>query len=295
MAAASAATWLIAELAAGFRYSHPAAPFWNGVARLGVFCIVVYLISRLRDANRTLADTVEERTAQLSNEVAEHTRVGQEIKDDADREFQRIAYDLHDGVCQSLTGIAFKAKALQESLIAESLPHADEAQRIVALINSSVGQIRNVVRGLAPAKEEFSELLTALRRLASETEGVYNVPGSITSNRPALPIHTPHGLHLYRIAQEATNNAIRHGKARQVEIDVIAEGAELRMVVRDNGVGFDSSAVAGSGLGLRTMKYRARLLGGALQVVSRAGVGTEVTCIIPNAFPPEGDELGYFA
>ncbi len=257
------------------------ASSWLGAGVVLLTCletllIMLLLLSRARQANRA---------ALLRAEIAGHAVAEQMLKDDAGRELQRIAFDLHDGVCQSLTGIAFKAKILQENLTAGSLPQVAETQQIVNLINAAAGQVRDLIGGLATPALEFNELLAALRVLAAETGDLFNVDGSVTANRATLPVGGPCGGHLYRIAREATHNAIKHGGARQVDIDVVAEGSRLSMVIRDDGTGFAPSPAPGNGLGLRAMKYRAELLGGTLEIASRPGKGTAVECMVPYAFP----------
>lgn len=253
---------------------------------LETLLIVALLVSRARQANRA---------ALLRAEIAGHAEAEQMLKDGTGRELQRIAFDLHDGVCPFLTGIAFKAKLLQVNLTAESLPHVAETQQIVDLINDAVGHVRDLIGGLAPPVLEFRELLAALRVLAAETGELFNVDGSVTANRATLPVGGPCGGHLYRIAREATHNAIKHGGARQVDIDVVAKGSRLSMVIRDDGTGFAPSPVPGNGLGLRAMKYRAKLLGGTLVVASRPGKGTAVECVVPYAFPEEAANPRDFA
>jgi signal transduction histidine kinase len=289
IAIGAAITWLAADFLSGADSSHPAIPFWNMLFRLGIFAIVVELLARLRSAHGDLAKAVDERTALLSAEIAEHTQAISDTRAQADRHLERIAYDLHDGVCQFLTGIAFKVKVLQENIAGASPAHAEETQRIVELINDAVGQVRNVVHGLAPPEIEFNELLAALRTLALETQELFQVRGSVNANRTTLPVNTPLGMHLFRIAQEAINNAIKHGGARQIDIDVFMEDAHLTLIVSDDGCGFAAGPGLGNGLGLRTMRHRAAMLGGNLHIDSQPGRGTEVRCVIPNAPPSSGD------
>ncbi len=283
-AAFSSGIWFAVDVAEKVGFSSPAIPIWNAAARLCFYCIIVDLLGRVRRRNKSLADAVDDRTELLVMEIGEHTRALQTARENFERDIQRIAFDLHDGVCQSLTGIAFKAKVLQENLAAESLQHVEDTQRIVNLINAAVGQIRNIVRGLASPEVEFDELLSALHQLAADTEDLFAVPGSVTANRSSVTMNSPTCMHLYRIAQEATSNAIKHGRAHHIEIEVLAEGAQVTMVVRDTGKGFDPALQNGNGLGLRTMQYRAKMLGGTLEITSAPDGGTQVACVVPNAF-----------
>lgn len=273
IALASAMVWLVADLNAVAPYSSPVVLFCNTLLRLGIFVLFAHLLSRLRQVNRRLAEAVEQRTIFLNAEIVQHKR--------AEQERQRLVYDLHDGVCQLLTGTAFKAKLLRDSLEAESLPHVEDTQQIVGLINDAVGQIVGMVKGLAPPAMEENDLLAGLRRLAAETEALFGAHISVSANQQTLQVSTGVGLHLFRIAQEAVHNAIRHGGVQEIDVKIKANGSQLCLMISDGGKGFFPKH-RHEGLGLRTMRHRARLISGLLIVASEPGRGTTIQCSVPN-------------
>jgi PAS domain S-box-containing protein len=220
----------------------------------------------------------QQRTASLEREVSERTRLEREVIDICAREQRRIAYDLHDGVGQQLVGIALCAKLLEEQLRGERPSEADKAAMIVKLVNDAARQARLTARTLEGA-DGVGDLKAALKSLAISVSGSCSVKATVTAEGSSLPISPPMAAQLYRIAQEAVHNAVEHGAAREVQINLAFNHEVMLLTIRDNGKGFDSNA-NGNGMGLRIMRYRAQCIGGSCDVQS-SGEGTVVRCCVP--------------
>jgi len=205
----------------------------------------------------------------------------------SERERQRIAHDLHDGLGQLLGGIALKAEVLRQTLAEQALPEAEAAAELVKLANEATAQTRLLARGLDPAVPAHVPFAASLAKLASDTERLFRGVVCRCTGDPAFALESPHTAeHLFRIAQEAIHNAIRHGRATRVDIGVAADLREITLEVRDNGRGIAPSALA-SGIGLRVMKHRANALGGSLDILPGEAGGTLVRCRAPLV-PPQG-------
>jgi signal transduction histidine kinase len=146
-------------------------------------------------------------------------------------------------------------------------------------MNAAVGQTRAIARGLSPIDSESTELVSAVRRLADETTKSFGVKCHSSSSHSHLPYNRDAAVHIYRIVQQAIDNAIRHGGAKCIEIKLEHTDKEFRMCVWDDGCGFDDREGKPHGLGLRTMAFRADVFNGTFNISSKPGEGTcvEVT------------------
>lgn len=197
-----------------------------------------------------------------------------------DAEQQRIGADLHDGLGQHLTGLSCMAAALKDRLKSNSRPEeAAQSETISRLANEAIEQSRALARGLCPVRLEGEGLAVALEELAGQIRVIHGVECIFEMTGPAPSCDHLTAMHVYRITQEAINNAIRHGQARQVRVRLTSRRNQHRLVVTDDGSGFDSAAKRrGPGGGLRLMGYRAAMIGGTVSTDSKPGRGTRVTC-----------------
>jgi PAS domain S-box-containing protein len=196
-------------------------------------------------------------------------------------EQRRIAQDLHDGLGQHLTGIAFMSKVLEQKLADKALPEAAEAAKIVKMVNQAIQNTRQLARGLHPIAAEPLGLMSALQKWANEVEELFHIRCTFRCARP-LPIRDPNlSTHLYRIAQEAVHNAIRHGKSRNIEVGLAGKNETGTLTIRDDGAGFQKEPGTQPGVGLSIMNYRADMIGGSLKVQPNDDSGVTVTCIFP--------------
>lgn len=197
------------------------------------------------------------------------------------REQRRIAQDLHDGLGQHLTGIAFMSKVLEEKLSDKSLPEAVEAAMIVKMVNQAIDNTRQLARGLHPVAAEPLGLVSALNKWAGEVEQLFRIGCSFQCEKPLLIYDVNLATNLYRIAQEAVNNAIRHGKSRNIFIELSGKSGTGTLTIQDDGEGFPKKPSSSPGAGLSIMNYRADMVGGSLKVQSNEGRGVTVTCMFP--------------
>jgi PAS domain S-box-containing protein len=221
----------------------------------------------------------QQRTALLEKEVAERARLEREVIESCGREQRRIAYDLHDGVGQQLVGIALSAKLLEQELRAERPAQAKKASRIVRLANKTARHARLTARSLEGA-DGVGDLKVALEALAANAQRNCHVAANVKADASSFPVSAPAAAQLYRIVQEALHNAVEHGRARKIQIDLAVDRDNMVLTVRDDGKGFNGSA-ASNGMGLRIMRYRAQCIGGSCEVQSNRAEGTIVTCRVP--------------
>jgi two-component system, LuxR family, sensor kinase FixL len=216
-------------------------------------------------------------------DISERKRLEKTILDISETERRRIGQDLHDGLGQHLTGVAFMGKVLEERLAESNSPEAAEAAKIVELVNQSIRMTRELSRGLLPVVTDAHGLTSALERWAGEMCELFHVSCRFESSEPVLVHDGVHAEHVYRIAQEAVTNAIKHGHASHIMIRLaIVKGGGV-LTIWDNGCGFDAVHKSPSGLGLRIMNYRAKMIGGSLSLHSSMKTGTLVRCLFPIA------------
>src|SRR5947209_8508601 len=232
-----------------------------------------------RQQRAELEQLRQQKTELLEKEVVERARLEREVIESCGREQRRIAYDLHDGVGQQLVGIALSAKLLEQELRAERPTQAKKASAIVRLANETARQTRLTARTLEGA-DGVGDLKVALEALAANVRRNCRVAANVKADASSFPVSAPAAAQLYRVVQEALHNAVEHGRARKVQIDLAVDGDNMVLTVRDDGKGFDGSA-ASNGMGLRIMRYRAQCIGGWCEVQSNRTEGTIVTCRVP--------------
>ena len=212
---------------------------------------------------------------------AERQRLQAELLRISEREQRRIAQDLHDGLGQHLAGIACLCNTLKRDLSKAASPVAATAARISQLLDSAVGQTRNLARGLHPVAPEGGGLMAALEGMAARVTELSHVSCRFVCPEPVVFEDSGAATHLYRIAQESVTNAIKHGHARRIVIRLSSTPERIVLKVRDDGKGFKlSPRQARSGLGLRIMTYRAGMIGGTMTVRRRSHGGTEAVCTV---------------
>lgn len=216
-------------------------------------------------------------------DVTERKRLERSILEISAREQRRIGQDLHDGLGQHLTGIAFLSKVLEEKLSEESVSESNDAAKIVLLVNDAIRKTKELARGLLPVVSDAQGLMAALRQCAEETEDLFRVKCRFLCDAPVFVTDVNVATHLYHIAREAVSNAMKHGKASELVIKLSAAGDQGVLSIRDNGVGLPT-VQKGTGMGLNIMSYRARMVGGSLEVRRNADGGVTVTCDFP--LPP---------
>jgi len=215
-------------------------------------------------------------------DITERKRLELAVLEVSNSEQRRIGQDLHDGLGQHLTGVAFMSKALEQKLAEQSLPEAAAAAKIVKLVNEGIHKTRVLARGLLPSLSDSLGLMTALEHWSSEVEDLFRISCRFECDDPVL-IHNDTTInHLYRIAQEAVHNAIKHGKARNIAIGLTAVAGRGILSIRDDGCGISNVDGNHQGMGLNIMRYRAGMICGTLEIVRCGESGTLVTCVFPK-------------
>jgi signal transduction histidine kinase len=264
--------WWWADRASGHLYSSEWLRAWDAAVRLIFFCLVMFAgwaFRQQRDAVRARIELLE-RSQQLE----------QEIISISEREQQRIGRDLHDGVCQYLAAIGFSASMLKQQLEQEAHILSKPAGEIADLLQNAALLTRNLARGLSPVDRDEGGLECALEELASSTSRIAGISCSFICPEPVPIRDDTHSVHLFRIAQEALSNALKHGHAKAVVIALEAGDDACSLRVSDDGVGFVPSRSERNGMGLSIMRYRARVISGRLEIHSNSPTGTVVVCTI---------------
>jgi two-component system, NarL family, sensor histidine kinase NreB len=210
----------------------------------------------------------------------EGLRLEREILEVSERERRRIGHDLHDGLGQHLTGIELMSQALEQKLAAKTPDEAAQAARIALHVRDAIRQTKSLARGLSPVELDANGLMSALQELAANVRDMFRVNCAVRSSTTVLVNEPAVATHLFRIAQEAVSNAIKHGSAGRIEIELARAEADLVLVVRDDGRGIAADSNR-AGMGLRIMNYRAAMVGGALSVERNEPRGTLVICAVP--------------
>ncbi|HEU4591696.1 MAG TPA: PAS domain-containing protein [Steroidobacteraceae bacterium] len=239
-------------------------------------------------ATPTHLDGVTHRLAVITD-VTERRRLEREILEIAGREQLRIGSDLHDGLGQDLTGVALMLRSVVAQLRKENSTARSDVEDIISLVNGAIESTRAMARGLAPVGADRGGLIAGLQSMAVRGMERYGVRAHFnTSLREPLTLDDAAATHLYRIAQEAFTNAIRHGRVTQVSIDLATADGTLTLAVKDNGRGFDERN-ASNGMGMKLMRYRAQMLGGDISIVNNVGGGVTVRCSCPHRAPLGGE------
>ncbi len=218
--------------------------------------------------------------AGIVRDLTERKRMERQVLEISDREQRRIGQDLHDGLGQQLAGIGFLTKSLEQRLAKRRVSEAGDAQQIAHLVSEAIAQARGMAHGLHPVDMSATGLMSALKELASTIEHTFRIDCSFTCESPVLLPDAAVATHLYRIAQEAVNNAIKHGNAQRLSIVLDQDGDTITVSVRDNGIGFPDFLPETVGMGLRTMRYRAALIGATLSILKAPSGGTRVVCTL---------------
>ncbi len=216
-----------------------------------------------------------------ANDITERERLEKQILEISEEERERIGQDLHDGLCQFLSGIKFKTTLLEQKLQARKVPEAQAAGAIESLLNTAIDQARILARGLHPVELEARGLMSALHGLAESVETVYGVACRCEFGQVLVHDHVV-ATHLFRIAQEAVNNAIKHGQAKRIWIRMTGGSKQLKLSVQDNGVGLPARPKKKTGMGLHLMNYRARAIGATIELSRAQPRGTLVVCRCGN-------------
>jgi signal transduction histidine kinase len=196
----------------------------------------------------------------------------------------QLTRDLHDGLGQELTGVSLLLRALGNGLRAEQTEQQELVESLLRIVTQMLADTRALASGAAPARMPWSGLPPALQQLAKRSSMRPGVDVRFESTvLAAWPADRGDATELFRIAQEATTNALRHAAARRIYIRLTVAADSLTLSVDDDGIGFDPAGVSGVGSGLRNLQTRAEAIGASLLLRSAPGRGTYVECVLPRA------------
>ncbi len=276
------------------------------MARLLVLMVLLegfcrFLVNALIDQHRSAADIerqVVELTAAhhtLSREVDKRQWLEREVTRITDDEKRRLGLEIHDGVCQRITGALLRSEALVRRIERGQSATAGEIAALSSLLEEAIDEAHGVARGLCPLDKIPNAIEVAMRTLARSTQRISGVACRfIAKGDISLPDPVT-AQHLYRIAQEAVSNAVRHAHATRIDMELHGDENGIRLQVADDGDGLPT-ALPATGMGLNTMACRANLLAGEFFVSPAPGGGTCVSCKVPrfSLSPPveQSDSMG---
>jgi signal transduction histidine kinase len=267
-------------LGAGSLHERPWFPWWNAAMALAVYAAMALMAGAMRRSHDLIAERVRQGADALARETTSRQRLERELPAICDRERRRLGRDLHDALGQHLTATALAAQVLHEKLAARPAPEANEARTIATLVEEGIGMARDMARDLTAVDVATRGLDAELRRLAERTARLSGMDcrASCHGGVPSLDAST--STHLYRIAQEAVTNAVKHSRGRRIDVRLDHRDGYVLLEVADDGVGLPTDGERSGGVGIRFMRCRAEMIGGECRVTRSARGGTTVSCAL---------------
>jgi signal transduction histidine kinase len=279
MCGLSILTWLLANTTDGQPQAGVISPFWSISMQFLIFVLVVSLLT----VRKRLVKQTRQHTEFITRAKSAHRRLEQEVLEASEREQRRIGHDLHDSLCQQLTASALAGKVLANKLKAQSRPEAAAADQLANMMENAIELTRVLSRSLRPVDMKVEGLVDGLRELAASVSAGGKVNCTLECPEIISLETVEANVHLYRIAQEAVNSAIRLGYARNIVIELTAETGWITLTVTDDGNSLASDDWIKDGLGRQIMNYRADMIRATLKVELPPRGGTRVTCSLPAA------------
>jgi signal transduction histidine kinase len=270
----------------------PAAQIWlQAVGLVGEMVILMvllerfssYLLQSLAAERRAAAESARAHRT-MESEIEERRRLERDIARIGEDDRRRLGQEVHDGVSQQITAALLRCQALELHLEKGAPPTSEEVKALSSLLSEAIDDARAVAQGLCPLQPSPDALAPALRALARRTQQMSGVPcdfytlGDVRVPEPAT------AQHLYRIAQEALSNAVRHARAVRIAMRLQGTDEGLLLQVDDDGTGLPAEVPPG-GMGLRTMAWRAHVLEGTFEMKPAPAGGTSLSCRIPRSTP----------
>lgn len=216
----------------------------------------------------------------IGHDITEQKRLEHEVVSSSTREQQRIGEELHDGVGQELIGLSYLASSLERKLKSRKSAEADVATELAGGLQHAVGQIRALSKGLVPVVIDAAGLMASLKELAGNTQKRYGVDCQFDCHNPTHVNDSVVATQLFRVAQEAVTNAVKHSGARHIVIRLESSDGHVVLSIHDDGIGFQPDRDQAGGVGLHIMNYRAGAIGAVLTILPADGGGTAVTCTL---------------
>jgi signal transduction histidine kinase len=281
LAVLSVALWTGGDILARSPYPGIPIQLWNDGIIFLVYAIVIYLLDALRQSLSGLEAKVENRTQALRQEMEERQHLERQILDLIERERQSFGHELHDVICQELASIAIAGHLLAKKLQAKQFSEAGSAREIAEMVDQVLTKTHGMARGFFTAGFDVVGLAESLRETVRTIEDRSGVHGEIDWDESLVISNEDTVVHLFRIAQEAVQNAVKHGKPSSIKVSLKRQSKTVQLMVEDDGKGLLPSGKSEKGLGLRIMAYRAGIIGGEFKMENLSTGGTRVTCTIP--------------
>ena len=250
---------------------------WQFISSYSIYTFFCYLISSQLIARRN-AESIAIRAAKRAGAAERKLlNIGEETQ-------QRIGRELHDDLGQHITGCAFMAQVLSQKLAGRE--ESADAEKITLMLNQAISKTRNIAHGLYPAEIEEQGLQGMLKKFATHAQELYRIKCHFSSDPGCEFDDHEVAIHLFRITQEAVSNAVKHGHASNIILRMTRLPASQVLEILDNGCGIDTQAItASTGLGMRSMRHRAEMIGATLDISSRTEGGTRITISLPTQAP----------
>ncbi len=243
----------------------------------------------LLNANEVLEKKVLERTQtlrrsneDLANQITLRKEIEREILSISEREQSNIGQEIHDSLCQQLTGILCLCGVSKTKLDQEKSSEIGAMLEIIALLRESLEHAYNLSRGLYPLSLDTTSLSSCINDQVLKVKKIFNIHCEFDCNKKFRLSDHSNALHFYRIFQEALNNAVKHSKATKITIRLKVTEETISMDIHDNGIGFLNESESVGGMGLKIMEYRANIIGGCFDIFNAPEGGTIVSCSIDN-------------
>lgn len=256
------------DAATGLQQSTAFVTLWNVLISLSIHAAMVISVTRIRTIQQSLEVRVAERTSKLVDAIKRKEELERMLMDVSEKEQNRIGNDLHDSLCQHLTGVALAAKVVSERLLARDSAEAKDMERIVAMVEEAIDTTRQVAKGLSPTDIDSHGLMGALRELVRSTNAkgaarcILDLPGIVLLNDRETTIN------LFRIAQEGVRNALRHSGGDLIIVRLLQNSDFIELQIEDNGKGMNERDLSNAGMGMHIMRYRASTIGARMSISS---------------------------
>ena len=248
----------------------------------------------LRRTSELLEQRVRERTrelqrvnASLRQEIQTRRQLQKQLVEISEREQRRIGQDIHDGLGQHLTGVAMLADLLRNRLDKNEAPDMVNVRRLVTLLDQARSFARQLAHGLHPVANDPIGLMNSLEQLAQSVHALHKLECHFYCEQKILIEDNDKATHLFRIAQEAINNAIRHGRCKHIEVRLSEDSQAIRLEIWNDGPKWlRKRDLKRNGIGLQIMKSRSEAVNGRLEITSGRSRGTTIACAIAKAERP---------
>ena len=274
------------DLMTGMPYPGNTVFFINCAVPLVFFGIVIAALYLLNKIRKGLETTVDQRNQALLQEMHERGRLERQVIELSEREHRRFGQELHELVTQELSSIAIDTHLLTRNLLESGSPEADRAREIALKVDRALTKARNIARGYFTLGFDAAGFAEALREITTRTQKSSNIACEVRCADDLSIGNEDSTIQLFRIAQEALQNAARHSKATLITISFERRDDQFSLVIEDNGIGLANTPRREKGLGLSIMAYRAGLIGAKFLTdspLNGSGTGTRILCIVPAA------------